>query len=1006
MNAFQQWMPFSIPSLPNDTNRKRGREERMRSQVHPSVPRGTAVVAAALALLIAPFAAPMWANNTSLATIEIQSIDLRETAGGVELTVLGDGPLVWTQYRNDAGELVIELPNTVLAGQVLPPAPRGLVSSVSVEPEANGNRPMTRLVVGTSGEAEHTLFVNDGLLTLAFETPYGAVPTSSSGTQVVPALGEPMTTAASDPVVDPEPAGESFESTAVAETTPVNSMPEPISEPTESAPLPSPTQTQTADSGTPEAPRTGPAPSGVRATRLFGVQTTEIDGATILRIEGDGDFLYSTFRLDNPPRFVIDLEGVVNSASRSRVTVEQDGIDQVRMAQFRPYPDPVTRIVLDLSEDASPTLESTGDGLVVRLGAPMMRAEPVRVTDAEAVAEPPAPTEPSSTSEPTESAPSVEGSTEDAVAVADTAPAPMVSEPVGEPDAAATTPAEITDEYADAGLTEPLAPLAVDEPATETAASADPVEVAEFPRGDDADLERTTAEPLYADDSPADSSEPGFDEPLFADEPLEIADETRVESPTTDVSLFEAQQTESAPPLVQRNQEPQGFAVQRLENTTDYVGDPVSFAVKDADLTEVLRTIARYAELNLIVQPGVNVPITIEFESVPWDQALDQILKMTGLDKQLEGNILRVARKDLFRQEAVENQQLAAARALSIPLTTAIKRLSYADAQQVARILTQGQRASTGGGGVGGFGAGVAADTGILSQRGSVSVDQRTNTLILKELPTYLDTVIQVIENLDIPEKQVMIEARVVETSRSFSRTLGIDWSFGGAATAATGNTTGLQFPNRVETGGGVQLLTGGDNGFFNLSLGNVLNTLQLDLALQAAENEGLVNVISAPKIATLNNFPASIETGLQLPVQTVTGGGGTTAGGLVNPFGTVSVNFVRASLRMQVQPQVTFEGTILLNVQIEKDEPQFALQVPGSPSAPISTRRASTRVRVADGGTAVIGGIYQVTTNEGENRVPGLAKIPILGQLFKNRDRSNQNQELLIFITPRVIQQ
>ena len=983
----------------------------MRSQAHPSVPRGTVTAVAALTVLIALFTAPLFANNSSLATIEIQSIDLRETASGVELTVLGDGPLVWTQYRNDAGELVIELPNTVLAGQVLPPAPRGLVSSVSLEPEANGNRPMTRLVVGTSGEAEHTLFVNGGLLTLAFETAYGVDP--SSRTQVVPALGEPMP----QPASESAPVEDSFQEPAEVE--PEASTPSPAPMPAEPAPEQpasvEPSPTQTADTGTPDEPRTGPSPSGVRATRLFGVQANEVDGSATLRIEGDGDFLYSTFRLDNPPRFVIDLQGVVNSSSRSRVAVEQDGIEQVRMAQFRPYPDPVTRIVLDLTDDTLPILESTGDGLLVSFGSSSVEPAPTQITDADAFSEPQ--TQPAEATVP-EPAPMQE----DAV-VADAATESFDSPVEPEAEIASSmpqeevetsvpqepTPAEfevpvedeLTAEYADAGPTEPLVPLANDETFAEPSA---PVEVAAAPDRE-TEPQPSIAEPAFADDFAESSDEPAFDEPLFADEPLEITDDTRQESPTTDVSLFEAQQTESAPPLVQRNLEPQGFAVQRLENATDYVGDPVSFAVKDADLTEVLRTIARYAELNLIVQPGVNVPITIEFEQVPWDQALDQILKMTGLDKQLEGNILRVARKDLFRQEAVEDQQLAAARALSIPLTTAIKRLSYADAQQVSRILTQGQRAG-GAGQLGGLGGAIRQETGILSQRGSVSVDQRTNTLILKELPTYLDTVIQVIENLDIPEKQVMIEARVVETSRSFSRTLGIDWSFGGTASAATGNTTGLQFPNRVETGGGVQLLTGGDNGFFNLSLGNVLNTLQLDLALQAAENEGLVNVISAPKIATLNNFPASIETGLQLPVQTVTGGGGTTAGGLVNPFGTVSVNFVRASLRMQVQPQVTFEGTILLNVQIEKDEPQFALQVPGAPSAPISTRRASTRVRVADGGTAVIGGIYQVTTNEGEGRVPGLAKIPILGQLFKNRDRSNQNQELLIFITPRVIQQ
>jgi type IV pilus assembly protein PilQ len=232
----------------------------------------------------------------------------------------------------------------------------------------------------------------------------------------------------------------------------------------------------------------------------------------------------------------------------------------------------------------------------------------------------------------------------------------------------------------------------------------------------------------------------------------------------------------------------------------------------------------------------------------------------------------------------------------------------------------------------------------------------------------------------------------VVETTRNFSRSLGIDWRFTGVADAAHGNTTGIQFPNNIDTEGGVGLLTGGSNGFLNIGLGNILNTFQLDLALQAAEGEGLVNVISAPKVATLNNERASIQTGLQIPIQTVANN-------------TVSVQFVNATLRLNVTPHVTAEGTILMDIEIQKREPQLGLIVAGATNAPIATREAQTRVIVRDGGTAVIGGIYTVSSNYNEDRVPGLANIPILGHLFKNRNRNNTNEELLIFITPRVIQ-
>jgi type IV pilus assembly protein PilQ len=279
-----------------------------------------------------------------------------------------------------------------------------------------------------------------------------------------------------------------------------------------------------------------------------------------------------------------------------------------------------------------------------------------------------------------------------------------------------------------------------------------------------------------------------------------------------------------------------------------------------------------------------------------------------------------------------------------------------------------------------------------MSQRGSVLVDARTNTLIIQELPSFMDQVVQIIENLDIPEDQVMIEARIVETTKQFSRTLGIEWGFLGVSSPATGNTTGLQFPNNGAAEGSVNLLTGDDNGLLDISMGNILNTFQLDVTLQAAEAEGLVNVISAPKVATLNNERASIQSGLQIPIQTVANN-------------TVTVQFVNATLRLDVTPHITAEGTVLLEINIQKREPQLAFAVVGATNAPIATREARTRVLVRDGGTTVIGGIYEVTTSENEDRVPGLANIPVLGHLFKNKNRRNQNEELLIFITPRIVQ-
>ena len=399
----------------------------------------------------------------------------------------------------------------------------------------------------------------------------------------------------------------------------------------------------------------------------------------------------------------------------------------------------------------------------------------------------------------------------------------------------------------------------------------------------------------------------------------------------------------------------------------------MTITLKDADVKDVLRSFAQISGLNVVVNPGVSGRVTVELTNVPWDQALEQVLKINSLGYELEGNIMRIAPLSKLREEAQEEQRLRQAQALSIPLTTVMKRVSYADAAQLAGLLKSGGAAS------------------LMSQRGSVVVDSRTNTLIIKELPTFIDAIITVIETLDTPEPQVMIEARIIETTKRFSTTLGIRWGFDGVADPAHGNTTGLVFPNTISSSGGVNLETGGATGFLDISLGNVLGSFQLDAALQAAESDGLINILSAPRITTLNNQQASIQSGLQIPIQTVANN-------------TVSVQFVNATLRLDVTPHVTAEGTVLMDINIQKREPQLAFAVVGATNAPISTKDARTRVIVRDGGTTVIGGIYKVSTDRGEDRVPGLANIPILKHLFKNKRRSEENEELLIFITPRVV--
>lgn len=832
----------------------------------------------------APAEAVASAPAPRLEPVEISGLDVMEGAPGARIEISASAPLVWTTYRDADGNLVVELPNSRpasgLADQTLD---SGLVSTVRLSLQGSGERPLTRMVVATREDAELALAAvgNRLLVDLA--------PVADAD-----APAEPMVAAAPAPAAaavlpaTPEPVA-----LAAAESAPPQLL------------------------GTAERPIVAAAPTGAPATFLEGIEVVADGPAPVVRVAGDGEFAYSTFRLENPDRFVIDLDGVTNVASRGVWNLSGEALARVRVSQFKGEPQPVSRVVFDLAAAVEPAIERSAEGLLVRFGG-----TGTPTTLAQDLAPPAAEPAPVPVSERVEPAPEVEAS----AAQLETAGEPAPREPTAT-------------ETAIVAQVDPAAFEATDSapstaPAYETAASAVDTVYAETP------APAAPAPPTLADFEAADMQTP----------------------------VGEATPARPMAPTAGESQTVGGGKKQ-------YVGEPISLSLKDADVKDVLRSFAKISGLNVVVQPGVRGTVTVELESVPWDQALDQILKINGLGYELEGNIMRIAPTRILEEEARRNQALAQAQALSVPLRTVVKRLSYSTASQMSRILMSGGR--SGG--------------GLLSQRGTVTIDARTNTLIIKELPTFIDTVIAVIETLDIPEPQVMIEARIVETTKRFSRSLGIAWGFDGVADAAHGNTTGLVFPNNVEGSGGVSLLTGGANGFIDLALGNVLNTFNLDMRLQAAESEGLINVLSAPKIATLNNEPATIQSGLQIPIQTVANN-------------TVSVQFVNATLRLQVTPHVTAEGTVLLDINIQKREPQLAFAVVGATNAPIATKEAQTRVIVRDGGTTVIGGIYEVSTDQGQDRVPGLSNVPLLGHLFKNKRRLDENEELLIFITPRVI--
>jgi type IV pilus assembly protein PilQ len=402
------------------------------------------------------------------------------------------------------------------------------------------------------------------------------------------------------------------------------------------------------------------------------------------------------------------------------------------------------------------------------------------------------------------------------------------------------------------------------------------------------------------------------------------------------------------------------------EGVTQFTGEPISLDLKDADIKDVFRTISQFTGLNIVIDPDVRGTVTVQLENVPWDQALDLILKQNGLGYVLENNIMRIATTSKLQAEEIDRAHLAEARQASEPTRTVIKKLSYARALEITPTLKS-----------------------IMSRRGDIVIDQRTNTLIIREIPTFLPAVLQLIDNLDTATPQVMIEARIVETTKSLGRSLGINWGFNGVADVAHGNTTNLTFPNNIDGGFRVGLEQGPV--VAQIRLGNILDTFNLDVSLTASENQGLLKIVSSPKLAALTNTAALIQSGVQIPVQTT-----------VN--NTTTVIYVDATLRLEVTPQVTAEGTILLTVNVQKREPAVALNLTLGNNVPLTIREYRGQVLVRDGGTTVIGGIFQLNDQDQNNMIPGLWKIPILGNLFRNKTRTEKHDELLIFLTPRIL--
>jgi type IV pilus assembly protein PilQ len=408
---------------------------------------------------------------------------------------------------------------------------------------------------------------------------------------------------------------------------------------------------------------------------------------------------------------------------------------------------------------------------------------------------------------------------------------------------------------------------------------------------------------------------------------------------------------------------------------TTYTGAHISLDFQKADIHNIFRIIADVAGLNIITSEKVKATVTLKLKNVPWDQALDVILRNNGLDKTQDGNIIRVATMEEVSKEKDTAVKARDSEAKIVPLYTRVFDVNYEAVDKLKKNLES-----------------------IKSERGSVEINERTNTIIAKDMREKLAEMGSLVERLDKKEPQVLIEAKIISATRDKVRGLGIQW--GGYAN----NSTALLFPHTVGVTGGagaspnvgasgggtgvnfpIASGAGGALGALGITLGAVNGTALLDAKLMAMEQDSEAMIISNPKITTMNNKKAMIKSGQQVPYQTTSAEG-------------TKTEFKDAVLSLEVTPHITPDRHMRLSLKVTKDRP-----LPGNPP-PIEKREAETEVLIADGETAVLGGLFEDTTNTGQSMVPGLGRIPFLGWLFKNETTSNNNQELLIFITPKIV--
>jgi type IV pilus assembly protein PilQ len=641
--------------------------------------------------------------------------------------------------------------------------------------------------------------------------------------------------------------------------------------------------------------------------------------------------------LDSPARIVVDFPNTVMGTAQSRISVGSDGVKDVRTGMDGHVP-PNTRVVIDLDLASGALAGSRQHELVAGPDGSFT----LNIHDAVVAHRQPAP---AAKSVAASAAPKL------VLASAPVASAPLTSAPAvpAVTTAVASTPAptENAQKPADFAFVEPkysVKDAKADQPAAKAQEAA----------GRFAD--KTAAELVVRNTNAALGQTAGSGQGI---------------QPAVNLAAEQKVQMEQKPAV----------------NGAKYTGEPISVNLKDVDLKDFFRLVHEISGLNVVLDPMIHGNLTIVLDDVPWDQALDIVLKNNDLSRQLDGNVLRIATVETLKKEAENRRAQIDAEALAVDKVSITRYLSYAHAKDVLVPVKK-----------------------FLSQRGDVVADERTNSLIVSDIPAVLPQIDRIIQQMDRKTQEVEIEARVVAATRNFARDIGVQLGFGwGNGTTGIGGVQGVgtspivvgpQVFNPlypvIGTPGATQIplfsnlgATGPTSG---LQLVNATNNMRIDLLLTMAESRGLLKILSRPRVVTQNNIQAVVKQGVKIPVVTTAQLGG-----------PPTTTYVDAFLRLTVTPQITSEGTIFLNVDVENTLPDFGNEVNNNPT--LITQQATTQVLVTDGGTVVIGGVIQTNNSMSVSQVPLLGDIPYLGNLFKHRSIKTSDQELIFFITPRIVQ-